>query len=347
MDEAGVGQHVQDEGQHQVVEEIFVHEGGGITWFGPPSFWMSGLLKLCGTFGPTSGQGMRSSQQTRIFTKGGDTTPRSKFGFQQRGTAAGEPNHKDRGGHARCWSVVHGDGFDGFERASCFFWIPRWLQQPVGVGPRRPRAFMITRSVEDPPDAKPQSLLHDGLGGVRQSLLKNVQGPFRLPGSIQCHRSGVRKLPVVQQIGLRFHHRDRFVESATALECGKSSELTSNAGWCALKEIQCGREITLVQTKFTQTTRGFRAIRNVLQRLLPVLFRFVVSPQPGQTVPGKSKQHGIFRSCGKQRPNQGKSPCEVAPGQGFVQGQRNSSSRSPHFWPAWLAEACMGCCTCA
>ena len=31
VDEAGVGQHVQDEGQHQVVEEIFVYEGGGLS----------------------------------------------------------------------------------------------------------------------------------------------------------------------------------------------------------------------------------------------------------------------------------------------------------------------------
>ena len=159
----------------------------------------------------------------------------------------GSPTTKT-GVAARCWAGLQRDGFDGFEGAACFFWIPLGLQQRVGVGPRRPRAFMITRGVEDSSDAEPQPLLHDGLLGLIQSFLENVQGPLGLPGSVERHRGGVGKLSIVQQIGVGFHQRHRFVESAAALKGGKSAELASNAGWSALEEIQCSREITLVQT---------------------------------------------------------------------------------------------------
>ena len=204
---------------------------------------------------------------------------------------------------------------------------------------------MITRGVEDSSDAEPQTLLHDGLRGLIQSSLENVQGPLGLPRSVERHRGGVGKLPVVQQIGVGFHQRHRFVESAAALKGGKSADLASNAGWSALEEIQCRREITLVLAEFAQAARGFWATRHELERLLPVVFRFVVLTQASEAVPSQSKQHWIFGSCGEQRSNQGQSASEVASGQGFVQVQRNSSKRSPHFSPAWFAEACMGCCT--
>ena len=75
---------------------------------------------------------------------------------------------------------------------------------------------MITRGVEDSSDAEPQPLLHDGFRGLIQSFLENVQGPLGLPRSVERHRGGVGKLPIVQQIGVGFHQRHRFVESAAA-----------------------------------------------------------------------------------------------------------------------------------
>ena len=258
--------------------------------------------------------------------------PRSQFGLQQRGTTAGEPNHKDGRGRARCWAGLQRDGFDGFEGAACFLdptWAPatrwRWSTPTTRLHdhPRRrgffrcgtTNAFARRASWFDP------KLLGECSGPAGAARLgRELPRRRRQTARRAADRRGLPPTPPLRRVG----------------RCGSRAERapswTSNAGWSALEEIQCSREITLVQTEFAQTACGFWATRHELERLLPVVFRFVVSSHASEAVPGQSKQHWIFGSCGEQRSNQGQSASEIASGQGFVQVQRNSfQTLAPFF----------------
>ena len=189
--------------------------------------------------------------------------PRSQFGLQQCGTTAGEPNHKDGRGRARCWAGLNGDGFDGFKGAACFL-DPKRAPAARWRWSMRPRAFMITRGVEDSSDAEPQTLLHDGLRGLIQSSLENVQGPLGLPRSVEppprrrrqtvhraADRRGLPPTPPLRRVGRCVQGRK---ERRVGFEC-----------WM----VRFGRDsvqprITLVQTEFAQTACGFWATRHDL-----------------------------------------------------------------------------------
>ena len=96
---------------------------------------------------------------------------------------------------------------------------------------------MITRGVEDSSDAEPQALLHDGLRGLIQSFLENVQGSLGLPGSVERHRGGVGKCPSCSRSA--WASTNATASSSWPLaQGGKSARLASNAGWSGTEEIR-------------------------------------------------------------------------------------------------------------